>query len=89
MVNFKLGEKTFYGSGYLIGPKIVLTCAHNLYDDEEKINYKDVKFSPAAEGTNGRTYNAKFVYFPEEYKNLNKKDRNEYDFGIIELGVDL
>ena len=32
MVTGKFGENSFHGSGCLISSKIVLTCAHNLYN---------------------------------------------------------
>ena len=31
-INFKIDGKDHSGTGFLIGPKAVLTCAHNLHD---------------------------------------------------------
>ena len=32
LITGKFGKDFYHGTGFLIGPRIVLTCAHNLYD---------------------------------------------------------
>ena len=54
MVSGKVGEKDFYGTGFLIGPNIVLTCAHNC--EHEKSPAIDLKFFPAVNGKSGISY---------------------------------
>jgi V8-like Glu-specific endopeptidase len=38
------------GSCVLISPKILLTCAHNLYSYEEKTYYKELDYFPSRNG---------------------------------------
>ena len=41
----------FQGTGFLIAPNVVLTCANNLYDYEKKKKpFFEIKFYPAAQG---------------------------------------
>ena len=45
LVTGKLEERRYYGTGCLIGSKIVLTCAHNIYDRSGKKKGSDLKFT--------------------------------------------
>ena len=70
----------------MISSRIVLTCAHNLYSEGREAN--SIKFVPAvsASGKNSKGFQAKKIYFPEEYKH---REDGKYDYGIIELEEDL
>ena len=37
LITGRFDDKYYSGTGCLIGPKIVLTCAHNVYDREKKL----------------------------------------------------
>lgn len=72
------------GTGTLIGSNIVLTCAHNVYDNKKNINYKNLIFYPAINGpfNHGET-RVKSVYFPNDYKS-NKDSVEDYALLILE-----
>lgn len=72
-----------YGTGFLVGPSLVLTAAHNLYSN--LLNIDSIRFLP---GHNGDTfpfgkYTATKFHIPSQYKKdvTNKK----YDYALIEL----
>ena len=44
------GKNNFFGSGCLIGPRMVLTAAHNCYDRASKKESKDMEFIPEIMG---------------------------------------
>ena len=45
-----------YGSGSLISPNIVLTCAHNVYDRKITMEATDLNFIPAMNGKKGQIF---------------------------------
>ena len=71
LVSGLLGEEECFGTGALIGPNIVLTCAHNCFvrkaNKSKSKKIKNLKFSPGLNGKTGRTYKVKKTHFPEEY----------------------
>ena len=67
LVSMKFPGSEDYGSGCLIGPRIVLTCAHNIYHEKKK-EATDVKFSPAVKSNLGESFPVKNCYYPEEFK---------------------
>lgn len=40
-----------YGTGVLVGPNYVLTCAHNICGGDKKRDYRDITFSLLVNGT--------------------------------------
>ena len=58
-----------YGTGFLIGPNLALTCAHNCYDEKKRIEAKKLKFLPALNGPSGKihTVGVRKVCYPNEY----------------------
>ncbi len=50
------GKNYKQGTGFLIAPNIVLTCAHNLYDIVTKKPFSEIKFYPAVNGQIGTAY---------------------------------
>jgi V8-like Glu-specific endopeptidase len=51
------------GTGFLIAPNIVLTCAHNLYDEVTKKQFSEINYYPAMNDLNGTAYKVKKVYY--------------------------
>ena len=51
----------------MIGPKTVLTCAHNLYnyDRKEQVDVKDLKFIPSQKGASGKIFRAVNFEYPK------------------------
>jgi V8-like Glu-specific endopeptidase len=47
LVSCLLGDQKVIGTGCLIGPNFVLTCAHNVWSFREKRLGKNIIFSPA------------------------------------------
>jgi glutamyl endopeptidase len=78
------GPKMSVGSGTMIGPNMVLTCAHNVYDRKVGIAFNQayMRFYLGINGTKAiyGTAKIKSVYFPEEYK----RDKNE-DYALLIL----
>ena len=87
LISGKFGNLPFHGSGCLIDSRVVLTCAHNLYDEEG--DPTNLKFSPSINGDRGRSYRVKKFYYPSEYKFANDKEKSKFDFGVMELEEDL
>ena len=79
----KFGNLPYDGTGCLIGPNIVLTCAHNIYERRLKLEANDMKFKPGINGSFGKTFNVKKAYYPEKYVSLKKNASNLFDFGIL------
>ena len=88
LLNFKFGGKPAFGTGCLIRPNIVLTCAHNLYDDKEG-RCTDLQFIPEFRDGYGRKYPALKFAYPKSYEVVGNKNRTEDDFGIVILEEDL
>ena len=58
------GGQVRQGTGFLIAPNVVLTCAHNLYDyDIKKKPFFEIKFYPAAKGLEAQEYKVKKIYY--------------------------
>ena len=84
LVTGKFGINFYHGTGCLIGPRIVLTCAHNIYDP--KFNEPtDLNFYPAVNGKDGKGFPVKKFYYPPEYKTKTGMERSKYDIGVLEL----
>lgn len=66
-----------FGTGSLIGPNIVLTCAHNCYQDyQKKDNYCNVIFCPSPifeKSSLKRGFKVTNMLVPEAYKSGDKK----------------
>ena len=72
MIVGKFGEVKFYGTGCLIGPNIVLTCAHNIYHKKWQIKARELKFVPRLHGENGKAFEVKSSFYLDEYINEKK-----------------
>lgn len=91
VVSGRDGESHYFGTGSLIGARIVLTCAHNCYDKKKGRFYEDIMFSPATSGKEGKTLKTKIVFLPEGYKEEGGREEEEYlsDYALLELEEDL
>ena len=52
-MKFNSCEIPKFGTGFLVGPNIVLTCAHNCYDEVHQEKVAEIKFHPANNGLEG------------------------------------
>jgi V8-like Glu-specific endopeptidase len=55
------------GTGLLVSPNLVLTCAHNLYNPATGEMYRDHKFYHGQCGPMKRHYNIEDFFFPSKY----------------------
>lgn len=78
------GNSSYYGTGIMVTPYLVLTAARNLWDTDTKKEAKKVTFIPARNGDTRpfNTIKVQHFYIPEEYKNNNK---SEEDYAILVL----
>ena len=73
MIVGKFKGQSFYGTGCLIGAKIVLTCAHMLYDRSSKEEARELRFIPGINGNIERpSFEVDNFYYPTEYANSEK-----------------
>jgi V8-like Glu-specific endopeptidase len=74
-------NETTWGTGVMIGPDIVLTAAHNVYNDAEPVRkkYANIKFIPGINGNEAPFGEIKIedIYAPEAY--INHKGGKEGD----------
>jgi Ran GTPase-activating protein 1 len=80
----RVGKRRLLGSGTIIGPQLVLTCAHNVYSRDTGIalDKKKISFYP---GMNGLlvpfgVHKVIEAYYPEEYK-----DNENEDYALLVL----
>ena len=65
MVTGKFGDRIYWGTGILISPSVVLTCAHNLYNRGSEEQAREVKFSLSINKNQGKTYKIKNFCYPK------------------------
>lgn len=81
------------GTGTIIGPQLILTCAHNCFDLNSQQQYKTISFTPAPQFSwPFQKYKTKKVYYPDEFKKSDQRAKTRendylylYDFAVIEL----
>lgn len=84
---------TNVGTGAIIGPQFVLTCAHNCFETATRKQFERISFTPAQLFCWPRQhYRAKAVYYHDKFtkSDLRAYGRNNdyfylYDFAVIEL----
>ena len=76
----KFGTNYCEGTGCLIGPRTVLTCA--LYDRQQEMEATEVLFYPAINENQGESFQAKQFFFPPQYK-TEGVERDNYDIGVL------
>ena len=64
LVSGRMNGLKCFGTGSLIAPSIVLTCAHNCFFKSEDVEIKELKFSPAVNGKVGKSYEVRRCHYP-------------------------
>ncbi len=85
-----MSQEGTIGTGCLIGPNIVLTCAHNCYHEIKGIPLTEITFIPAhikklvPEFLGFKT---KYIYYPNQYKEAAKNFHFAvcYDYAVLIL----
>lgn len=77
----KFRNKNYYGTGFLVGPNIVATCAHNCFNTLYG-RAEEIIFYPALNEFVGESFKVKKFYYPKEYE---KDEADNYDFAILEI----
>jgi glutamyl endopeptidase len=69
MLYYQMGNTVKQGSGAIIGPNLVLTCANIFYENNQKYDTSNMTFIPGFDGRNKPfgELRIKEVHYPEEY----------------------
>ncbi len=91
-LHFKVAGEDYRGSGVLIAPYTVLTCGHNIWDQDLQVWSDDIKVTPAQHqasagamviepyGTVANTASACNTVYTEQNGGF------EYDYGAVKMG---
>jgi V8-like Glu-specific endopeptidase len=78
------------GTGCLIGPNVVLTCAHNVYQVDIRKDHQEIEFIPApisreikSKEYSKKGFSVKEIIVPDQYKNMDRSLRDEYNQGHL------
>ena len=63
MLSIKFENKNCLGTGFLVGPNIVLTSAFNCIDILSGTKAKEIFYYPALNGYQGESYQVKKVHY--------------------------
>ena len=86
--------KISLGTAFQIGPREILTCAHNLYHRGYEEEAEAVSYVPAANGMVDlealEGIRVSSFSYPSEYKNCKyeEKTKYEYAYGVLEKECD-
>jgi V8-like Glu-specific endopeptidase len=82
--NKTMGKSIIKGSGILISPDLVLTCAHNVWFERGNQENYNIKFYPGLCGPlkSSPCYDCSVVFYPEEHK---KDQKPIYDYALLKL----
>lgn len=80
-------ESTFWGSGVLIGPNLVLTAAFNLWDQRNNRYYPKIQFIPGINGDKPPfgVIEAVEMFVSDAYKSLCQENQTAENYGLIIL----
>jgi hypothetical protein len=86
----KVPSKIIIGTGCLIGPNVILTCAHNVFQVKTKKYHTGIEFIPApiARELNSREYAGKGfkvreIIVPEQYRKMDDYFLDEINRGYF------
>ena len=68
LVTGKFKDNYYYSTGFLVGPRIVLTCASILYDRTYEMAASKLVFTVGVNGYQGESIKVKEPYFPSAYR---------------------
>ena len=77
----------FVGTGALISPNVVLTCAHNIYDHQSKTAIHRITAAPGQAGLNQKPFgiiDAARAFVPQEFMQ-SETSRLEFDYAALIL----
>lgn len=100
MVVSRTSTNVMIGTGSLIGPNVVLTCAHNVFQANIKKDHTDIEFLPApiareTKNGPGKGFKVKKSIVPSQYREMdyNCPDLTNqgllFDFAVLILETDL
>jgi V8-like Glu-specific endopeptidase len=72
------------GTATLISPNLVLTCAHNVYNQTTGEVYKDFRFHPGHSGVLGEGYQVEDLFLPGKYV-LASASEVAHDYCLLKL----
>jgi V8-like Glu-specific endopeptidase len=70
------------GTGTLISPNLVLTCAHNIFLHTTGDVQKEIRFYPRQYGLLQAHFEVETYFFPEEFR---EKNCASYDYALLKL----
>ena len=79
---------TEYGSGFLVGPNIMLTAAHTIYDEDNDNEVRNFTVYPGYNNGSYKNYSSGWQAIYRSSIWLETHDR-EYDWALVELKEDL
>ena len=89
LVTGKFKDNCYYSTGFLVGPRMVLTCASILYDRTYEMVSSELMFSVGVNGNQGESIKVKESYFPSAYKTETENSKMQYNIGLVELERDI
>ena len=84
LVAIKFNDTTSWGSGTLIGPNIVITAGHNLYDYDEKV-YAELEAMQFLPAVNGQLIPFGVVEVEKYFVSPHYVEERKEDYGILIL----
>lgn len=76
------------GTGLLVSKNLVLTCAHNLYNNLSRIKDELLEVYPGHCGTLERHFKVEKSFVPLKYQQKPIKGNTAYDYAILKLRED-
>lgn len=73
-------QKSYFGTGFMVKPGVMLTAGHNIYNCDNKKYYDKIY----AVDRNGMDHQVYEVFVPEEYK---ASKSSIYDWAVVKVGV--
>ena len=78
------------GTGFLIGPNVVLTCGHNVYQSNKRKDHEEIYFIPGPlvqefKSTENpeKYFSVKKVIIPDQYRKINRFIPDEVNPGLL------